>query len=161
MDILKIHNMLEEIYNHAERLKDTLISKNFKVTLASYNRHVINIEGKLYEQKYYMPVITVDNIGDICFNMNSIEFEFYVTKEDFDDINLNKLLGDYRDQLQIYEYEDCLKDIYKIGDSKEEVIRKVSNSKDDKFGVSIDVTNLSDEEIIEQFKIVANLLNKK
>ncbi len=159
MNILQMHNIFNNIYNKAEELNKRF-SLHYKTTFQSYNNHFININGKYYNQKYYMPVITVENIGDICFNIDSIEFEFYVTKEQIIHIDLEHLISEYKKELNIYEYKDCTNDIYIIGDNKYDILNKVSNSLDNKFGISINCSSLSDSEIIHHFNIVSSLLNK-
>lgn len=160
MDILPIHNILNNIYDKAENLNKLLNDLHYKTCFQSYHNHVISINGNYYQQKYYMPVITVDNKGDICFNFDLIAFEFYITKEQMNHINLDRLIHDYQMQLSIYEYADCTIDIYQIGDYKQEILNKIQQSSDHKFGISIDVTSLSYSEIIRHFHIVSTFLNK-
>ena len=160
MDILQIHNILNDIYSKAEELNRKINNLNYKTSLQSYNNHFISIDGKYYNQKYYMPVISVENRGDICFNINSIEFEFYVTKEQITHIDLEHLISDYKKELNIYEYKDCTIDIYKIGDNKYDVLSKVNDSFDNKFGISINCSSLTYSEIIQHFNIISSLLNK-
>lgn len=160
MEILTMHNILNDIYDKAEELNRKIGDSHYKTDLQSYNKHVINISGKYYSQKYYMPVITIENRGDICFNFDSIEFEFYITKEEMPYIDLEHLISDYEKELNIYEFKDCTIDIYRVGDSPNDVLSKINNSFDDKFGVSINCSSLSDSEIIERFNLVSSLLNK-
>ncbi|MCM1052836.1 MAG: DUF3201 domain-containing protein [Ruminococcus sp.] len=160
MDILEMHNILNNIYNKAEELNKKINDLHYKTSLQSYNNHFISINNNYYKQKYYMPVISVENKGDICFNINSIEFEFYVTKSQMTNIDLETLIRNYKKELNIYEYKDCTIDIYRIGDNKYDVLNKIDNSFDNKFGISIDCSSLSDSEIIQHFNIICSLLNK-
>lgn len=160
MDILQMHNILNNIYNKAEKLNKKINDMHYKTSLQSYNNHFININDIYYKQKYYMPVISVENKGDICFNIDSIGFEFYVTKDQMTDIDLENLISNYKKELNIYEYKDCTIDIYRIGDNKYDVLSKINNSFDNKFGISIDCSSLSDSEIIQHFNIICSLLNK-
>lgn len=107
-----------------------------------------------------MPVISVENKGDICFNIGSIEFEFYVTKDQIVDIDLENIISNYKRELNIYEYENCTVDIYLIGDNKQDVLNKVNNSFDNKFGIAINCISASDVEIIHQFNRIDVLLRK-
>lgn len=160
MDIKKIHEVLNDIYDKAENFNKELMEFGYKTNLASYNNHYINISGCYYKQKYYMPVISIEDKGDICFNINSIEYEFYVTKEQIDFIDLDKLIDRYKNELGIYEYDNCDVDIYKLGDKREDVLNKVRKSLDNKFGISINCSSFSNEEIIKHFAKVCTLLNK-
>ena len=160
MNILQMHNILNDLYDRAEKFNKKLNDLHYITSFQSYNNHFININGNYYKQNYYMPVITVENKGDICFNFNSIEFEFYVTKEQMIDINLEKLINDYKNDLNIYEYKNCTIDIYKIGDSKDEILNKINNSLDDKFGISFNCSSLSDVDIIKHFRLICSLLKR-
>jgi len=160
LNILEIHKVLNEIYDKAEKLNIKLNELHYKTTFQSYNNHFININGEYYRQKYYMPVISVEDKGDICFNIDLIEFEFYITKDKIIDIDLDKLIRIYKKELHIYEYENCTIDIYKIGDREVKVLSKINNSADKKFGISIDCSSVSNSDIIQHFNVICSLLNK-
>lgn len=59
MDILQIHNILNNIYNKAEEINRQLINLHYKTSLQSYNNHFINVDGKYYNQKV---TIQIENI---------------------------------------------------------------------------------------------------
>lgn len=107
-----------------------------------------------------MPVISVENSGDICFNINSIEFEFYVTKKQISCINWDYLINHYKKELNVYEYKNCTIDIYQLGDNNFDIISKVNNSSDNKFGISISCSSLSDSEIIQHFNKISSIIIK-
>ncbi len=159
MDIKMIHDVLNNIYKRAESYNDELSKLGYKTYLQSYNNHYIRIDGKLCKQDYYMPVISIIDCGDICFNLDSIEFEFYVTKRQMDSIDLDGLINNYKNELSIYEFINCTVDMYKSGDSKDDVLAKIAKSLDTKFGISIDCSTLSKDDIIRHFNLVCSLLN--
>ncbi|MCH5167175.1 MAG: DUF3201 domain-containing protein [Erysipelotrichales bacterium] len=159
-NIICCHKILDNIYFNAERYLKILIDLAYDATLSSYNNHYININGELVHQKYYMPVISIKDKGDICFNLDGIEFEFYKTKEELlNDINLDELLTNYENELSIYEFEDCTNDLYEPKMNIESIIQNIKNSKDSKFGISINCHHFSDEEIIRHFENICKLLN--
>lgn len=160
MNIKSIHELLNGIYDKAEKLNNNLTKLNYKTELSSYNKHIIKIDDKYYEQKYYMPVISILNKGDICFNFERVEFEFYISEDEIDNIDLDALINDYKNVLNIYEFKDSTIDIYQIGDNKFDILNKIKTSKDNKFGISLDVTHLSNEDIINCFNKVLKILNK-
>jgi hypothetical protein len=67
-EIRKQHEFLNDIYNKAELFLKKLQDNNIKATLNSYNKHYIKINDKYELQRYFMPVISIENKGDICFN---------------------------------------------------------------------------------------------
>ena len=159
-NIISCHKILDNIYSNAERYFKTLTNLSYDATLASYNNHYIKINGELVHQKYYMPVISIKDKGDICLNLDGIEFEFYKTKEELlSSINLSELLTNYQNEVSIYEYENCTKDLYKPKMNIESIKENIKNSKDSTFGISINCHHYSDEEIIKHFENVCKLLN--
>lgn len=160
--ILEFHNTYNKIYEDAENLLQQLNELSYKVKLGSFNNHYIKYKDSYLHQKYYMPVITVNDIGDICFNIDGISFEFYLLKEDLLMLNeLEELLKQFKQELYIYEYENCTNDIYVINDTKAELLEKIKRSSDKKFGISIDCSNLEIKDIIIRFNKVCSLLNLK
>lgn len=157
---LLCHQVLTQIYNDAELLFRELKELSYEVSLNSYNNHYINIDKILVRQDYYMPVITIKNKGDICFNFDTIQFEFYISKDNLiNNVNLNKLISEYKSRLNIYEFENCTIDIYQSNDSTQVLLEKLRNNKNDKFGISIDCYNFSNKDIIKHFNKVCLILN--
>lgn len=160
MNILEMHKLLNSTYEKAEEINKVLNKLQYKTTFKSFNHHYININGNYYKQKYFMPVISIENRGDICFNLNIIEYEFYITKEEVNKIDLASLINNYAKELNIYELNNCTIDLYKIGDTKEDVLNKINKSLDNKFGISINCTKFSNNNIIKHFNQISLLLNK-
>lgn len=157
--IVECHQFLNNIYEDAEKMLEHIIGLSYNATINSYNNHYININGKYEEQKYFMPVISIVDKGDICFNLDGIAFEFYIVKEKLLQLKaLEELLVQYGSVLNIYEFEDCTIDIYLNGDSKEELFRKVKQSKDSKFGIAIDCSSFEAKDIINHFNRICSLL---
>lgn len=154
------HQLLTEIYNKSENLFEELKKLKYDASLNSYNNHYIKIDNKLVKQKYFMPVITIRDKGDICLNFDIVEFEFYISKDNLvNNVNLNKLISEYKDVLSIYKLEDCTFDLYKVGDTVQSLLTKVNNIKDNKFGISINCSDFSNNSIIEHFNNICLLLN--
>ncbi len=158
---LEYHQFLNDIYIRCEKCLEYLHQLSYEATLNSYNHHYININGTYLKQEYYMPVITVENKGDICFNMGIIEFEFYISKEELVKSEiLTLLINKYEESLSVYEFEDCTKDMYHFGDTKEVVLKRIKESKDLKFGIGINVSHLEYNEIVWHFNQVCQILKK-
>lgn len=158
--ILECHKLLEETYNKAESLFCELIKIEYDATLESYNNHYLKLNGNYVCQKYYMPVITIKNKGDICFNLAKTELEFYIPKEIFLNLSsLDQLLLTYKKFLNIYEFTNCTIDIYSENDTKTSLIEKINSSNVDLFGLSVDCSSMNNEEIIYTFYDLCKLLN--
>lgn len=157
--IVEYHMFLNKIYEDAEKLFEYLVMLSYKATLNSYNNHYISINGKYENQKYFMPVISIENTGDICFNLDGIEFEFFIDKEKILKLSkLEDLLNEYKSVLHIYEFNDCTIDIYTKEDTKQDLLRKVIDSKETKFGISINCLFYSSKDILNYFNTICSLL---
>lgn len=71
-------------------------------------------------------------------------------------LNFMLLIIQYKDYLNIYEFEDCTIDIYVNGDKKEDLYKKLKQSKDSKFGISVNC--LQKKDIIRHFNNICALL---
>lgn len=147
-EILKVHKEITNIYDYAkkiyERLSDTC-------ELGYYNKHLIKIDGEYILQEYYMPVISMQEKGDICFNFDNVSYEFYLTR-----VNIQKylriLIDDYGDKLSIYTSENCDIDLYKKGDNVEEISKRLNDFNEEEIiGITIDANSFSDRHIVDNF----------
>jgi len=155
-DIQEIHEYLTKIYNNAELLFKKVQNKYNEADLSSFTNHYIMINNKMEHQKYFMPVITVNRIGDICFNLDGISFEFVLKKAELIDLDLDYLIKNYA-SINIYSQNDCLKDFYTKGNTVNQVIDKILNSEENNFGISFDCDNNNFDMIITNFIDLSNI----
>lgn len=149
-----IHDKLNKIYDEAEDVL-TLVKEKFpKAVLNSYKGHYIKIDGTYVYQKYYMPVISNDDKGDICFNLDGISLEFFVSQEKFKKIDISKLINlDYK--VEIYDGDNSEEDIYYEGMNINELINNIQKYKN--IGITINCQNIDKEKILELFENALNI----
>lgn len=149
-----IHDKLNKIYDDAEDVL-TLVKEKFpKAVLNSYKGHYIKIDGTYVYQKYYMPVISNDDKGDICFNLDGISLEFFVSQEKFKKIDISKLINlDYK--VEIYDGDNSEEDIYYEGMNINELINNIQKYKN--IGITINCQNIDKEKILELFEKALNI----
>lgn len=158
-EIRKQHEFLNDIYNKAEIFLKKLQNNNIKATLNSYNKHYIKINDKYELQRYFMPVISIENKGDICFNLDGLSLEFFLSKDKLIlNDNLLDIVEKYNYNLEIYSNENCLNDLYFKGISLEKLKENIISCNDDIIGITINCQNLIDEKIIDCFNNVCKLL---
>lgn len=150
-----IHRSLNAIYDLAGNFYE-YAKKNFNdVSLNSYKGHLIKLNGKMLYQKYFMPVVSIGDYGDVCFNLDSTSFEFFVEKDRFiNNCNIERLLS-YNPE--IYDGESCEEDIYIKGMSVDELINKLQQIKT--VGISICANNKNFNELASYFKEINDIIN--
>ena len=152
------HN-LNAIYNDCEKLYNQVKKQYKNVKINSYNGHYIRINGKYEHQKYYMPVISIDDIGDICFNLDGISLEFFIDKNDL--LNSCNSLLDLNYDVEIYDANDSTINIYEKGMTQNLFINKLKQWKSNLIGITINCQNKNDEEVVYIFECVRVILRNK
>jgi len=153
-----IHNSLNDVYSLAEKVFETIKSEgDFKASYGYFSGNYIKINGKYEYQKYPIPVISIEDKGDIGFNIDGVWFEFFLHKNEFHKINIEGLIRKYK--VEIYGGNDCLVDFYYEGKSAAEIIEGVKNSKEKAIGIAIYLNAMKYIDIKESFIDVCSLLN--
>lgn len=157
-EIRNVHEEITKVYGHAkkifERLKD-------KCELGYFNHHLLSINKELIEQEYYMPVISMQDKGDICFNFDNVSYEFYLPKKRL--LNyLDVLIGKYSDKLSIYTSANCDIDLYMVGDTVSDVDKRLEEYSDDEvMGITIDANSFSEQHIVDYYLELINLFDEE
>ena len=156
MNIEECHKLLNNVYIDCENLYDEIKNLFSNVKMDSYNSHYIKINSKYEYQKYFMPVISIGEIGDICFNLDGISFEFFMDKDNLvNNCNFDELLN-YN--VEMYNAYDSTIDIYEDGLSKDEIISKIIDCKYDKIGITVNLQKENIENIPTIFSNICEIL---
>ena len=127
-----------------------------KVEMNSYKGHYIKINDNYEYQKYYMPVISINEIGDICFNLDGISLEFFVSKSTFlANCNFKSLLN-Y--DVEIYDAKDSTIDIYEKNMKEDLLIKRLEEWERDLIGITINCQTKIKEDIINIFENIIDIL---
>lgn len=158
--IIECHKVLNNIYEESKNFFDYLESNNVKCSLNSYSKHYIKINNKYELQKYFMPVISVYNKGDICFNLDGISLEFFIDKKKILLIdNLLDIVKKHNYNLEIYSNENCLDDLYFKGISDLKLKENILNCNDNTIAITINCQKSSNNEVMKCFNDVCCILN--
>ena len=157
------HNLLNDIYSDCEKLYNKVRIQYENVRMNSYNGHYIRINDKYEYQKYYMPVISIDDIGDICFNLDGISLEFFVDKNNLlNNCDFNSLLNSDYD-VEIYDANDSTIDLYEKDMTLDLFISKMKQWKSNLIGITINCQdkNYDYDTIVNIFECVSVILGIK
>ena len=156
-DIELIHSKLNDVYSLAAKLFEAIKSEeDFKASYGYFCGNYIKIKGKYEYQRYPIPVISIEDKGDIGFNIDGVWFEYFLKKDDFFRSNLEVLI--IKHKLEIYGGTDCLIDFYFEGKSAADVFESVRNSEEEIIGVAVYLNDMQSMDIKESFKDVCSLL---
>ena len=153
------HDLLNNVYSNCEKLYNKIKQQYKNVKMDSYKGHYIKINDEYKYQKYYMPVISINDIGDICFNLDGISLEFFVDKNKLlESCDFNLLLN-YN--VEIYDANDSTIDIYEKEMTVDLFIKKLKQWKSNLIGITINCQDKSNEEVISIFENISAILGIK
>ncbi|MBU5438735.1 DUF3201 domain-containing protein [Tissierella sp. MSJ-40] len=153
-----IHNKLNYIYSLGEDVFESIKNEsNLQVNYGLFNGHYIKINGRYEYQKYPIPVVAIEGIGDIGFNINGIWFEFFIDKVEFNKVDIENLISRYK--VEIYGGNNCLIDFYTEGKSVSDISHNIDISDEETVGIAIYLDNMKSHSIKEIFFDACKLLN--
>ncbi|GAA0694111.1 MULTISPECIES: hypothetical protein [Clostridium] len=159
INIKEVHEFINSIYENAENAYKKLSeSEKIKCTYTICKGNYIKIGSEYRYQHYGIPIIVIEGVGDIGFNMDGIFFEFFLDRDELANMDFNEISNRH---VEIYGAEDCSVDYYKIGDKLRNVKRKIEGSTENSFGIAFYYNSYDvDRDIIEEFMIVKKALKK-
>lgn len=124
-------DQLNEIYTplagRAEALTRRLKAAGYSVCMGWYANHSVKLEGKYETEVFPIPVVAVDGLGDIGFDLDGVFLELQLPREkalDFD-------YGQLPEGAEVYGAEDYLGNFYRPGMDPEEVLRRIRESREE------------------------------
>ena len=154
--IKTIHERLNQIYIRANNDYKDLLNRRFTCQLVFFKENYLQVDGQYQLQHYPIPIITVNEIGDIGYNLDMIFFEFAFEKSDFLEIDLSHILN-HDNAIEIYGGDDCLADFYQKGDTQEIIREKVQHSYEQNIMMSVYFDYAYDRLIDTFIEITINL----
>lgn len=122
-----IHDHLNRIYTRATKDYKGFLNRCVDCRLDFFKENYLHIDGQYRLQHYPIPIISVNEIGDIGYNLDQIFFEFALEKKDFLSKDLSDFINHYN-SLEIYGGHDCLIDFNEKNDTPEMIRKKVQHS---------------------------------
>ncbi|MDL2292654.1 DUF3201 domain-containing protein [Acholeplasma sp. OttesenSCG-928-E16] len=151
------YNFLNEIYDKINQKKELIITylaeSGFELSSGFFNGHFCKIGNSFLEEKYPIPVITVNEVIDIGVDIDNIFLEFRVTKEFALNINYHIMPRPF----ELYGLNDFLDDLYNKDLDINEIKQKIIDSNETEFGLTFSFSY--DEDIELLLEIVENLLH--
>lgn len=150
-----IHNTLNKIFTSANETYQIVKDKYPNASINIYKGHYIRINNEYKYQHYYMPVISNGKQGDICFNLDGISLEFFLTNKEFKNINLDALKS-VSNPVEMYNGNNSEEDIFFQDINNDELINKISNI--EMIGITINCQTISQDEVLNLFSKISNII---
>lgn|GEM_PF-629484 len=123
----EMHAFLNLLVDSANKVKNELRENGWECVLRHSAGNYVKIEQQYEEQRYAIPLIIVDGIGDIGFNLDGVFFEFGRDPKRYDFAEMIGRLTRISSQVEIYEYRDDLYiDYYSPGIDPEEAGQRIA-----------------------------------
>lgn len=153
-----IHNKLNELYSTADEVFESFKNiPNIKASYGFFNGNYIKVYNRYDYQKYPIPVISIENKGDIGVDLNAIWFEFFLDKNSFNKAPIEELIADYN--VEVYGGKDCLINFYRPDKTLLDMVNDIKNSNEETIGISISLEYINTTDVKDLFFKVCSLLN--
>jgi len=134
MDML---NMLNEIYSEVNQKKNEMIhflkENEFQYRCGYYNQHSVKVNDEWITEEYPIPVISIEQVGDLGIDINHVFLEIVVTREQA----LALDFGEFEPyQFEVYGVENFLNDFYNNTLSLQDIHERVRISNEESIGIS-------------------------
>ena len=160
--IPEVHAFLNMLAESADKTKTELREKGWECVLSHSTGNYLKIAQQYEEQRYAIPLIIVDGIGDIGFNLDGVFFEFRRDPKRYDFAELIDRLSKISSQVEIYEYkDDQYIDYYRPGTDPE--VAGLRIARDGNFCVMIDLCfagKYAAESVADLFAEAAQVINQ-
>lgn len=148
MDINK-YNALNEIYEPLNRkmanIYKEIKNKGYKVSNGWYNMHSVKYKKNFLIEFFPIPVITIEDIGEIGVDLDSIFLETTISKEKALNIDYDALIRKY--SIEVYGADDYLTDFYNSSMSSSDIKTRIQNSSETQIHIA---TYLSKDANVEK-----------
>lgn len=104
--IEEMHAFLNMLVDSANKVKYELRENGWECVMRHSGGNCLKIAQQYEEQRYAIPLIIVDGIGDIGFNLDGVFFEFGRDPKRYDFTEIIGRLSKISGQVEIYEYKD-------------------------------------------------------
>ncbi len=145
--ILQLNSIYSPLINYAQKCQALLKTKSINSRFVWANNHYEEYDGKYICETYPIPIIEIDEIGDIGFNLNECFYEGYFNKEKL--ISFNYEILKEVGYFSMYGESDYLTDIYNTNMICGDIIPLLKNSPEDHIAINFAFKPQEIDKIIE------------
>ena len=130
---LQLNGIYTPLSRRASRLCQDLADAGYAARWDWYGLHAALIDGGYQTEQFPIPVVVVDGLCDVGFDLDRIFLGFQLSRA-------AALAFDYRqlpDHFEVYGTEDYLHDLYHLGMDLDGIPRRIEHSSERAVGVQL------------------------
>lgn len=149
-----LNSIYKPLCDKSAEIYQALKDAEYQVTCQFHNNHSVKRNNDFATEYFPIPVISIENLGDIGVDINSVWFEVVLPKEKAIKLDYANIANRYR--VEIYGSDNFLCDLYNEQIDVSKIVSNISNSSEINicilFYLNMDVTC---GEIIEISQLIA------
>lgn len=159
VDSIKILNEIYTVINQKKKeLTKVFHEKGILSRCGYYNQHSVKIDGEWITEEYPIPVITIEQVGDLGIDLSHIFLEIVVAREQALKFNFHKL---EHFRYEVYGIENYLNDFYNDTIPLTEIKDRIEKNNEDFIGISFffsldEPVGQIDQAVVEIQQLFAN-----
>jgi len=114
---------------------DCLQNKGYKISSGFYNNHSKRIDGEFSTEFFPVPIISIENIGDVGIDIDEIWLEGVMSKEKAKDFDYSHIGEKYK--FELYGVENYLTDLYNEQLNVTDIAEKIVTSEESHFCILV------------------------
>lgn len=126
------HNYLNEIYgsvyDRAKEIYLEIFSTGQNAMFGWHNMHSTKNGHEMLTQFYPIPVISIEAVGEIGVDIDSVFFELRVSKEKALELDYEQLGAHY--EIEVFGQNNYLEDLYHKDMTRDAVIQKIKDTEE-------------------------------
>ncbi|WP_242866812.1 DUF3201 domain-containing protein [Abyssisolibacter fermentans] len=133
------HNILNEIYEPLHKkvksIYKEVVDNGYKASIGWYNMHSVKYNDDFLTEFFPIPIITIESIGDIGLNIDSIFFETTISREKALEVDYASLIEKY--SIEVYGADDYLTDFYNKNMLLSDIKTRIQGSKETQICIAL------------------------
>lgn len=138
MEYMEVLNSIyEPICKQCEYIQNNLKNNGYVTKKGFYNNHSVRDKSGNWITEYFpIPVITVEQLCDICIDMESICIETKMKREKAIEYDFSRLL---RYKFEVYGIDEYLNDFYNATLMVEDIRKRIEISEEKEIGIEFEI----------------------
>lgn len=138
-DIEVLNSIYRPICQKCKDIQDNLKDNGYESKKGFYNNHSVKDKSGNWIIEYFpIPVITVEQLCDICIDMKSIAIETKMKREKAIEFDFTRLL---KYKFEVYGIEEYLNDFYNDTLTIEDIGKRIEMSREKEIGIGFEIKN--------------------
>lgn len=146
-DIEILNSIYEPICKRCKDIQNNLKDNGYENIKGFYNNHSVRDKDGTWITEYFpIPVITVEQLCDICIDMKSIYIETKMKREKAIEYDFRQIL---KYKFEVYGIEEYLNDFYNDTLRIDDIGKRIEMSKEKEIGIGIEIEKDCVNDIIQ------------